>query len=248
MRVISGDSDWINFLLRVGNGTENDEDGRVTLPAELMCAGNIMTAVYGENIDARDTDTLSTRAILAPRNRSVDQLNTEVLSRMNSEERIYKSIDEAVAEDPSDAINFQPEFLHKLDPSGVPPHELRLRKGAIVMLLRSLGVSAGLCNGTRLVVEQFGSHTLGCRFTCGNRKGRYVILPRIDYYSDRGLSFRLRRTQFPIRLAFSLSVNKAQGQSFDRIGLCLPEDVFFFSWTTVCSSVTSEKQGTPFCS
>ncbi|RCN43056.1 hypothetical protein ANCCAN_10937 [Ancylostoma caninum] len=243
MRVTSGDSEWINFLLRVGNGTENDEDGRVTLPTEIMCAGNIVTAVYGENIDARDTDNLSTKAILAPRNRSVDQLNTEVLSRMNSEERIYKSIDEAVTEDPSDAIHFQPEFLHKLDPSGMPPHELRLRKGAIVMLLRNLDVSAGLCNGTRLVVEQFGSHTLGCRFTCGNRKGRYVILPRIDNYSDRGLSFRLRRTQFPIRLAFSLSINKAQGQSFDRIGLCLPDDVFSHGQMYVALSRVRSKEG-----
>ncbi|KHJ99033.1 hypothetical protein OESDEN_00985 [Oesophagostomum dentatum] len=117
----------------------------------------------------------------------------------------------------SNAIEFQQEFLRKLDPPGMPPHDLRLEKGAIVMLLCNLDVSAGLCNGTRPIVENFGRHTLGCRFACGERRGRYVLLPLIDNYTDKGLSFRCKRTQFPVRLAFSLSINKAQGQSFDRV-------------------------------
>ncbi|RCN47720.1 hypothetical protein ANCCAN_06184 [Ancylostoma caninum] len=79
-----------------------------------MCAGNTVSAVYGETIDARDTDNLSTRAVLAPRNRNVNQLNGEVLAQMNGVERVYKSIDEAVTKDPSDAINFQPVFLVRL--------------------------------------------------------------------------------------------------------------------------------------
>ncbi|RCN28984.1 hypothetical protein ANCCAN_25266 [Ancylostoma caninum] len=36
MRVTSGYSEWIDFLLRVGNGTANDDDGRITLPCENM--------------------------------------------------------------------------------------------------------------------------------------------------------------------------------------------------------------------
>ncbi|KHJ94093.1 hypothetical protein OESDEN_05985 [Oesophagostomum dentatum] len=94
---------------------------------------------------------------------------------MASEEKTYKSIDEAITEDLSDEIRFPTEFLYKLQPSGMPPHELRLRKGATVMLLRNLDVMAGLCNGTRLVVEHFGRHMLGCRFACGERRGGKTI-------------------------------------------------------------------------
>ncbi|UYV68085.1 hypothetical protein LAZ67_5003007 [Cordylochernes scorpioides] len=31
---------------------------------------------------------------------------------------------------------------------------------------------------------------------------------------------------FPLRLAFAMTINKAQGQTFDRVGLLLQEPVF----------------------
>ena len=41
-----------------------------------------------------------------------------------------------------------------------------------------------------------------------------------------GLRFILRRRQLPIRLAFSMSIHKAQGQSLDRVGIYLNNPVF----------------------
>ncbi|DAZ94612.1 TPA: hypothetical protein N0F65_010551 [Lagenidium giganteum] len=46
-----------------------------------------------------------------------------------------------------------PEVLHSLDMAGMPPHRLRLRLGAVVILIRTL--SPQLCNGTRLIVGGF---------------------------------------------------------------------------------------------
>uniref|UniRef100_A0A915ELW0 ATP-dependent DNA helicase n=1 Tax=Ditylenchus dipsaci TaxID=166011 RepID=A0A915ELW0_9BILA len=45
--------------------------------------------------------------------------------------------------------------------------------------------------------------------------------------SPRGADERhFFRTQFPIRLAFAMTINKAQGQTADRVGLALHTEVF----------------------
>ena len=36
----------------------------------------------------------------------------------------------------------------------------------------------------------------------------------------------LRRCQFPIRLCFAMSTNKAQGQTLEFVGIYLPDHVF----------------------
>jgi ATP-dependent exoDNAse (exonuclease V) alpha subunit len=37
---------------------------------------------------------------------------------------------------------------------------------------------------------------------------------------------QFQRRQFPVRAAFAMTTNKAQGQSFDRLGLILQREVF----------------------
>jgi ATP-dependent DNA helicase PIF1 len=40
------------------------------------------------------------------------------------------------------------------------------------------------------------------------------------------LPFDFNRTQFPVRLAFAITINKSQGQSLTHVGLSLTEPVF----------------------
>ena len=54
-----------------------------------------------------------------------------------------------------------------------------------------------------------------------------VLLPRIALYpSQTKLPFQFKRLQFPIRLAFATTINKAQGQTMDKVGLYLPKQPF----------------------
>lgn len=44
--------------------------------------------------------------------------------------------------------------------------------------------------------------------------------------SDANLPFTLQRIQFSIRLAYAMTINKSQGQTFDRVGIYLLQPVF----------------------
>ena len=66
----------------------------------------------------------------------------------------YASVDSVMCDNEGEATNYPPEFLHSLTSSGMPPHILNLKAGAMVMLLRNLNIKEGLCNGTRLMVKR----------------------------------------------------------------------------------------------
>ncbi|KAL6740115.1 hypothetical protein Aduo_013502 [Ancylostoma duodenale] len=230
MRARNAGLDWQRFLLDVGNGHANDEEGRVQLHEDNLSAENIVTEIFGQVIDPAQTENLYERAILAPTNVSVKKINDDAMECLRVErpedQRTYKSIDEAIYHEGNQGELYPTEYLNSLEPSGMPPHELRLKKGAIVMLLRNLDVASGLCNGTRLNVESLGRYILSCRFICGEHKDEIAVIPRIDNYWDKQVPFRLRRRQFPVRVAFAMTINKSQGQSFNKVGVCLPQDVF----------------------
>ena len=99
------------------------------------------------------------------------------------------------------AHDYTPEFLHSLTCTGMPPHELRLRPGALLMLLRNYAPGKGLCNGTRLGVVTVRSRLIVVRIATGLARGNIEVLPRIccDSSGNSYLPFVLRRHQFPVR-------------------------------------------------
>jgi hypothetical protein len=68
-----------------------------------------------------------------------------------------------------------------------------------------------LCNGTRMVCRGFQPHVIEAEIINGSHVGQRVFLPRMCLpASDSGLPFKLRRRQFPIRVAFGMTINKSQ--------------------------------------
>lgn len=52
---------------------------------------------------------------------------------------ISYSADSTVCDDPQEETDDIPiEFINRLNPSGMPPHILRMKEGAMIMLLRNL--------------------------------------------------------------------------------------------------------------
>ena len=144
---------------------------------------------------------------------------------MNDEVFTSYSVDKVVADE--DAEIYVTEYLNTVNLSNLPPHELKLKIGAPVNLLHNLNPSIRLCNGTRLHVVRISKRVVECEIL-GDKYGNMVIIPRIPLSpsSIANLSFEFRRTQFPLRLAFAMTINKAQGQTLKNVGLCLTELVF----------------------
>ncbi|KAA6355078.1 MAG: putative DNA helicase PIF1, ATP-dependent [Streblomastix strix] len=53
----------------------------------------------------------------------------------------------------------------------------------------------------------------------------------------------MTRRQFPIRLAFAMTINKSQGQSFDQVGVFLNRQVFAHGQLYVAFSRCRSLQG-----
>ena len=94
------------------------------------------------------------------------------------------------------------------------------------MLLRNLNIHEGLCNGTSLLIIELGTNVLKCQILTGDKTGEIVFLNRITLICENIYPFTFRRRQFPIKVAYAMTINKSQGQTFDKIAIDLRKDVF----------------------
>ncbi|KAG3091379.1 hypothetical protein PI124_g16815 [Phytophthora idaei] len=190
------------------------------------------------------------RITLTPKNADVLAINYMILDKLPGDAEEYRCVecldgdDELERQEHGDL--YPPEFLNTISLSGMPPHKLKLKVGAPVMLIRNLNTKEGLCNGTRLRVVQLHRNCMKAAIMSGAFAGKEVIIPRVTLIGkNSGFSFELRRKQFPVQVAFAMTINKSHGLSIQHLGLFLPEPVFFHGQFYVAvSPVTARRNVT----
>lgn len=215
MRVHQEERQFADWLLDIGNGSNCElQDSMI----------NGMNGI-DDLIEKVFEQPHSNSAILAPTNRIVDFINDLVLDKMEGEEMIFPSCDYLAEEAFNN--NYPTEVLNQISCSGLPNHLLRLKKNCTVILMRNLDARNGLCNGTRLKILSWGNRVLKAQILFGQHQGKVVFIPRIPLIpSDNTIPVKLKRIQFPIKLAYAITINKSQGQTLDTVGLYLKQDVF----------------------
>ena len=225
---------YSEFLLRIGNGTEETYgNDYVQLPNDIVIEYEseqsidiLIKHVFPDlKFNYNNAGYMHERAILSTRNEYVDRLNARMIDMFPGEEKVYYSFD-CVNDDSQNTYPI--DFLNSITPNGLPPHELRVKKNCPIILLRNLDPHSGLCNGTRVVVRGFEDNAIDAEIVNGQHSRERVFIPRIPLSpsEDITLPFRFKRKQFPIRLSFVMTINKAQGQTIPNVGIYLPEPMF----------------------
>jgi ATP-dependent DNA helicase PIF1 len=155
------------------------------------------------------------RAILVAKNKNVDALNATIQNFLPGQLVSYKSVDTIMNQD--DVINYHTEFLNSLELPGLPPHNLLLKEGSVVIMLHSIN-QPRLCNGTRLAVKKLMNNVIEATIIKGKYKGEDVLIPRIPM-TPTDLPFDFKGLQFPVRLAFAMTINKSQSLEVCGINL-----------------------------
>jgi ATP-dependent exoDNAse (exonuclease V) alpha subunit len=137
---------------------------------------------------------------LFPKNADVDAHNERQLSKLPGDTVIFRAKDD-VYHGSLDALK------------GVQaPPELKLRVGAEVMYLINTSVLGGWFNGARGVITELDEKKKHVRMRL-HETGRTANLDPAQWEIKRGDVVLARRQQFPIRLAWAVTMHKAQGQT-----------------------------------
>ncbi|XP_035842053.1 uncharacterized protein LOC118488800 [Helianthus annuus] len=212
---------WFSkFLLRVGDGTEEPIEGNyIRIPDDMTIQCNNRENAIKELIHAiflsTEDNVYSSDYIIS----------RAILSTKN------ESVDE-INNQMIEIFEGEEKFYYSFDEA-----EDDQRNFYPVEFLNSLNVSGLPPHKLRLKI--------GCPILV-NMPEKEFFLPRIPLTlsEDDMFPFKLKRKQFPIRLSFSMMINKAQGQTIPNVGIYLPDSVFSHGQLYVALSRGISRQST----
>jgi ATP-dependent DNA helicase PIF1 len=173
--------------------------------------------------------------LLFTRRADVEQINMTQLKKCQGPDVIFKA--KTVYSPAAFAVHASDQdktwATEKMDKNGAYVPELTLRVGAQVMLLTNKDVEHGLVNGSRGVIERFcdGPEPLPMvKF----KNGEVIIIERASWASEDLEGFN--REQIPLRLAYAVTIHKAQGATLDCALIDIGDNTFEYGQAYVALS------------
>ena len=186
--------------------------------------------------------------LLFTRNADVNEINATHLEKLKSNEEVFQAetvfptatgakagtLDAFVGkESVVSKISKEEEAMRvqKLDKDAPYEPRLVLKVGAQVMLLTNLDPALGLVNGSRGVVEGFEAGLPLVKFL----STKTAIKIGFHCWDSEG-DIPLQRKQIPLRLAYALTIHKAQGASLDSALVDIGRNTFEYGQAYVALS------------
>lgn len=156
-------------------------------------------------------------------NEQVEEWNRMIQDSMNTNDiRTYLSRDSYDSVDDPHGYLEQtlrnPEILNSLDWNDIPKHQLHLKDGDICLLMRNIAHDEGLTRNSRVRIIGLYDNTVRVKKLS---TGKEYTIHRITFKHKLpfGRSFSMLRNQLPLTLAYAMTINKSQGQEFQKV-LC----------------------------
>ncbi|GJX82004.1 DNA helicase, partial [Tanacetum coccineum] len=167
---------------RLGNGEigeldeeENQVSSWITIPPEYFVTADeigmeeLIHFIYDEaTLKTPTAGGLQEKAIVCPKNDTADAANAKILSFTEGHSKTCLSIDEAILigrETSKTEMLYPMEYLNTITFPGFLPYELQLKVGLLIILLRNVNLSRGLCNDTRMIVRSLMSNLIEAQIT-----------------------------------------------------------------------------------
>ncbi|KAL4350204.1 uncharacterized protein LOC127742875 [Arachis duranensis] len=182
---------FAEWILQVGNGiSEGTSNGTnlIQIPFEFLITDYndliqaIVKASYSYYIaNLANEYHLKGRAILAPTINAIDKVNDYMTTMNNNECKTYVSSNKCLPNKGSNEIKgiHTSGFLVTIKYSGVPNHELKLKVGCPVMLIRNIDHSSGIFNGTRLIMTRLRDKVIKAKLLNSNKYFDKIFIPRM---------------------------------------------------------------------
>ena len=95
-----------------------------------------------------------------------------------------------------------------------------------------------------MIVSRIGDRIVEVEIMTGTKVGKHVLIPRIQLTPlDTLHPVTFNRRQYPLRLCYTMTINKSQGQSLKQAALYLPRKVFTHNQLYVVLSRVTSPEG-----
>lgn len=177
----------------------------------------ILNAVRGNSVSNKVVELLKTRlnkkteikvepTRLYSHNANVDAENERELAKIKGEVFEYQM-----------QTRGRDKLVETLKKSCLAPATLRLKAGARVMFVKN-NYEKGFVNGTLGIVAGLSEYG-GVRVRVAN--GRVIEAPRVKWLIEDGGRILAELEQYPLRLAWAITIHKSQGMSLDAADIDL---------------------------